>query len=87
MLALLLERILELRAQDTWRNICAQLETLQVVEYERAGARIRQTTEPRPEVVALLKQLQVPLPPRLHTVEAASAPNESVMDDPAVADT
>jgi len=75
-LALLLERMIELRADDTWRNIRAQLQKLQVVEYERAGARIRQTTEPQPQVVALLKQLHVPLPPRLHSLEAVPASDE-----------
>ncbi len=70
-LALLLERIAEIRAGDTWRNIAAQLEKIQVVEYDRGEARIRQTTEVRPEALALLKKLGVAPPPKLHTVEAA----------------
>jgi len=69
-LALLLERIAEIRTGETWRNLVAQLE-IQVVEYDRGEARIRQTTEVRPEAVALLKSLRVALPPKLHTVEAA----------------
>ncbi|MGB8298938.1 MAG: transposase, partial [Polyangia bacterium] len=36
-LALLVERIAEIRAKDTWRNIRDQLETIKVVEYERGG--------------------------------------------------
>ena len=72
-LALLLERIVEIRAADTWRNVRAQLETLKVVEYDRAGARIRQTTEARPETVSLLQKLGIPLPPKLHLVSAAPA--------------
>lgn len=86
-LALLLERIVELRTQDTWRNVSAQLQRLQVVEYERAGARIRQTTEPRPELLALLTKLRVPPPPRLHAVEPASPSVATAMDDPRIADT
>jgi transposase len=70
-LALLLERIAELRAGDTWRNVVAQLETIKVVEYERSGARVRQTTEVRGEVAALLQKLRVASPPRLHGIEAA----------------
>jgi hypothetical protein len=67
-LALLLERIAEIRGGDTWRNIVAQLDTIKVVEYDRGAARIRQTTDVRKEVQALLRKLAVSLPPKLHTV-------------------
>lgn len=77
-LALLLERIAEIRTGETWRNLVAHLEKIQVVEYERGGARIQQTTEVRPEAHALLKKLRVPLPPKLHIVQA-------VPDDPPAA--
>ena len=70
-LALLLERVAEIRVGDTWRNIAARLETIQVVEYDRGEARIRQTTEVRPEVEALLRKLRVAPPPKLHSVESA----------------
>jgi len=69
-LALLLERVAEIRVGDTWRNIAARLEKIQVVEYDRGEARIRQTTEVRPESELLLKQLRVPPPPKVHSVEA-----------------
>ena len=72
-LALLLERIAEMRAGDTWRNICATLETLKVVEYDRGEARIQQTTQVRREAEALLQKLGVPPPPRLHSVTAIPA--------------
>lgn len=72
-LALLLERIAEIRAADTWRNIRARLETLKVVEYERGEVRVRQTTEMRPDVAALLRTLKVPPPPKLHAIEGAGA--------------
>ncbi len=68
-LSLLLERIAELRAADTWRNVRAQLERIQVVEYDHAQARIRQTTELRPEADALLRKLRVAAPPKLHAIE------------------
>jgi transposase len=71
-LALLLERVAEIRADDTWRNLTARLDTIKVVEYERGEARVRQTTEVRGEVSALLKKLGVPPPPKLHHVGAAA---------------
>ena len=63
-----LERIAEIRAGDTWRNIAAQLETIKVVEYDRAGARVHQTTEIRPEVAKLLDKLGVKPPPKVLSV-------------------
>ena len=72
-LGLLLERIAELRAGDTWRNICAQLATIKVVEYDRGEARIQQTTLVRREAEALLKKLKVPLPPKLHSLQQLPA--------------
>jgi transposase len=67
-LALLLERIVEIRAADTWRNIRATLEKIQVVEYDRNESRIQQTTQLRAEHQTLLEQLRVALPPRLHAI-------------------
>ena len=83
-LSLLLERVAEIRAGDTWRNIAAQLDTIKVVEYERGGARIRQTTEVRAEVVPLLAKLGVGTPPRLHTItpvtQSSDAPTDAAAD-------
>jgi len=70
-LALLLERIAEIRGGDTWRNIAAKLDTIKVVEYIRGEARIHQTTEVRGDAAALLTTLKVPLPPRLHQIAEA----------------
>ncbi len=67
-LALLLERVAEIRAGDTWRNIAAQLGTIKVVEYDRAGMRVHQTTELRADTARLLAALGVESPPRLHSV-------------------
>lgn len=67
-LALLLERIVEIRAGDTWRNVCADLERVKVVEYERGEARVQQTTEVRPAIETLLRKLRVPVPPKVHAV-------------------
>jgi len=89
-LALLIERIAEIRAGDTWRNIRDQLETIKVVEYERDEARVQQTTEVRPAVATLLRRLKVDLPPKIHAVtpaktvaatEAAADPAKEVAQD------
>ena len=44
-----------------------------MVEYDRGEARIRQTTEVRPEAELLLKKLRVAQPPKVHSVEAVPA--------------
>lgn len=75
MLALLLERIVEIRVKDTWRNVRATLQTIKIVEYDRAGARIRQTSNVREDAAALLRKLKVPMPPKVHAV-AQIAPVE-----------
>jgi transposase len=87
-LALLLERIIEIRAGDTWRNVSAKLAAIKVIEYDRAGARVQQTTALQPATAALLKTLGVEPPPTLHVVaqtpkatNAASSPAAS--PDPA----
>jgi hypothetical protein len=69
-LGLLLERIIEIRSGDTWRNVLDKLQTIKVVEYERDGVRVRQTTELRPQVQQLLARLKVALPPKLHNVQS-----------------
>ena len=69
-LGLLLERIIEIRSGDTWRNVLDKLQTIKVVEYERDGVRVRQTTELRPDVQQLLARLNIPQPPKLHDVQS-----------------
>jgi transposase len=76
-LALLLERMAEIRAGDTWRNVVAQLDTIKVVEYDRGETRIQQTSELRPGVESLLVKLGVPPPPRLHAIQ--QIPNEPIV--------
>jgi transposase len=71
-LGLLLERIIEIRSGDTWRNVLDKLQTIKVVEYQRDGVRVRQTTELRPDVQQLLTRLKVAPPPKLHDVQSQS---------------
>jgi len=82
-LSLLLERIIEIRAGDTWRNVNAQLERIKVVEYDRADARVQQTSELRKETIALLAKLGVVAPPKLHAIEPL--PPADAEDEPAAA--
>jgi transposase len=70
-IGLLLERIAEIRAGDTWRNVCAQLESVKVVEYDHDSTRIQQSSELVPELVALLERLKVASPPKLLSVRPA----------------
>jgi hypothetical protein len=67
-LALLLTRVAEIRAGDTWRNITAKLAPLKVVEYERGSAHVYQTTELRPETAEVFKLLKVPSPQRIQAI-------------------
>lgn len=71
-LALLLERVVETRASDTWRNVVAQLEAIKVVEYDNGSARIQQTTELGTEATALLAKLRVDPPPKVHAMGPAT---------------
>ncbi len=73
-LALLLERIIEIRAGDTWRNVSAELERVKVIEYDRGGARVLQTTSLRPETEGLLRKLRVDPPPKIHGVTQVPTP-------------
>lgn len=72
-LALLVERIPEIRTAQSWRNVRALLDTIKVLEYQRGNGGVRQTTELRREVEALLRTRKVPAPPRLFGVQTASA--------------
>ncbi len=70
---LLLERVAEIRAGDSWRNIAAEIERVKVVEYEHGGVRVLQTTELPPAVTRLLLALKVAEPPQLHSIRPAPA--------------
>jgi transposase len=72
-LALLLERVAEIRTGETWRNLAARLQKIQVVEYDRGDARVQQTTDVHPETEQLLKKLLIALPNKLHSVGSIPA--------------
>jgi transposase len=80
-LALLLERIVEIRTGQTWRNVRDELQALKVVEYDRAEYRIRQATELRLNTSALLVKLKIPPPGRLLSVAPVPEDAEDRVDD------
>ena len=58
-------------ARASVRNIDAQLGAVKVVEYDRGEVRVQQTSELRPDVMALLEKVRVRQPPKLHSVGPA----------------
>jgi len=68
-LALLLERVAEIRTGQPWRHVREHLETIQVTEYDRGQSRILQTTRAQIEPASLLLRLKVPMPPKIHSIK------------------
>ena len=64
-LALLLERAAEIRCQQTWRTMRHPLDQLQVVRYRMHVKTIVQSTRVTAPLAALLRNLGIPLPPRM----------------------
>lgn len=77
-LALLLERMVEIRTGDPWRRVRATLERVKVVTYERRGVAVQQTTEPDAEALRIWKALGVAPPPRYHAITPGKQPVEPV---------
>lgn len=77
-LALLVERVAEIRAGDTWRNLRLALDEIKAVRYHVQGTSIVQSTRPTPQAAAILKKLGISPPSRVLAVEkASSAPSTS----------
>jgi hypothetical protein len=72
-----------LDGSDTWRNVASRLQTIKVVEYERDGSRIHQTTAVRPAVQQLLKTLNVPEPQKILAIRPAPEPRLETYPSPA----
>jgi transposase len=71
-LALLLVRVAERQANDTWRNIRRELERLHLVTLQGEAGRVSQTTELTPRQREILQQLQLEPPPRLTSLTPAA---------------
>jgi hypothetical protein len=67
-LALLLERVAEIRCQQTWRTIRHTLEQLTVVRYRMQGKTILQSTQVTAPLAKLLRSLGISLPKKILAV-------------------
>jgi hypothetical protein len=70
-LALLLTRVAETRARDTWRNLRRELERIQLGYFHGTAGRVYQRTETTPRQREILAALEVPGPPRFLAIEPA----------------
>lgn len=71
-LALLLERIIEIRCKDTWRNVRDELMEIKVVEYDDNNYRVQQTTELKIEAKELMQKLGIPEPQKFMSIRPIS---------------
>jgi transposase len=70
-LALLLVRLAERQAGDTWRNLRRELERLHLVTLAGVAGRVQQTTRLTPEQRDILDRLQIDPPPPLTSLTPA----------------
>jgi transposase len=70
-LALLLIRVAERQAGDTWRNLRRELERLHLVTLAGAAGHVQQTTRLTDAQRAILAQLRIEPPPRLTSLTPA----------------
>jgi transposase len=76
-LALVIIRVAELRAQQTWRTIGDQLGRIKLGHFRSPDGEFTQRTELSAELRQLLKTLGVPEPPRFGQIIPASAPRQA----------
>jgi len=72
-LALLIERAAERRGEDTWRNLRAALEEVKAVRSRVHGRTMVQSPRLTAPVTAYLTKLGVKPPPRVLSIDSASA--------------
>lgn len=70
-LALLLTRVAETRARDTWRNLRRELERIHLGRFHGSAGRVHQRTELTLRQREILAALDIPQPPRFLTIEPA----------------
>ena len=71
-LALLLCRVAETRAHDTWRNLRYELERIQLGYFKGSAGHIHQRTELTHRQREILAAVQVPEPPVFLAIEAGN---------------
>lgn len=67
-LALLIQRAVEIRTEDTWRNVARKLEALKVVRYHQEGRTIVQRTGIHAELANLITKLGISKPRKILSV-------------------
>jgi len=70
-LALLLTRVAETRARDTWPNLRRELERIHLGYFHGSAGRVHQRTETTLRQREILSALDIPEPPRFLTIEPA----------------
>jgi transposase len=70
-LALLLTRVAEIRAHDTWRNLRRELERIHLGCFQGTAGRVQQSSETTHRQREILTALDVPEPPRFLTIAPA----------------
>jgi Transposase DDE domain len=68
-LALLITRVAETRARDTWRNLRRELERIHLGYFHGTSGRVHQRTELTPRQREILTAIDVPEPPRFLAIE------------------
>jgi transposase len=72
-LALLLIRVAETRAEDTWPNLRRELQRIHLGEFSGSAGQVRQRTEITTAQAEILRALDVEEPPRFLEIEPAAA--------------
>jgi hypothetical protein len=70
-LALLLTRVAETRARDSWPTLRRELERIHLGSFHGSAGRLQQRTETTLRQREILTALDVPEPPRFLTIEPA----------------
>jgi hypothetical protein len=74
-LALLLERIAEIRTGETWPRVRHELETVSAVLFESESHRVLRTSKPTPRALKLLKTLKIAAPKQILSIEPKATPS------------
>jgi hypothetical protein len=77
-LALLLARVAEVAAHDTWRNLRNELERLHLVTMETNEGTVSQRSELTPSQRSILAALELPEPPRFYDFTPAPELGEAI---------
>jgi hypothetical protein len=72
-LALLLERIAEIRTRETWPRVRHELEKISAVLLQSESHRVLQTSRPTPKGLKLLKELKIAAPKQILSLERKTA--------------